>query len=83
MKKVILKRPDTSVRLSGSVIKFLTPVSPKLELTDEEYLEYEGQLLWLVREGIVEVVDIVQEKQEDVVEEGKVEGRKRKRKAEE
>jgi len=76
MKKVVLKSQNTSVRLSGSVIKFLTPVSPELELTDEEYLEYEGQLLWLMKEGIVDVVDIeknVQVEQEVVQEEENLE----------
>lgn len=60
MKKVILKRKNTSVRLSGSVIRFLTSDSPELELTEEEYLEYEGQLIWLMREGFVDVVEVEQ-----------------------
>jgi len=72
MKKVVLKKNDTSVRLSGDVIRFLTPVSPELEITDEEYVEYEGQLLWLIREGVVDVIDVKQDEKERQGEQEKV-----------
>jgi len=72
MKRIILKSDNTSVRLSGSVIRFLTPVSREIEITDEEYVEYEGQLLWLIREGVVDVIDVKQDEKERQGEQEKV-----------
>ncbi len=59
MKTIILKKENSSVRLSGRFgTRFLVSVvNDTFEIEDRDYLEIEGALIPLIKDGTIDVID--------------------------